>query len=178
MHLFVSAFLMCGLMTLQTKAAPGDLDPAFGSGGIVVTPITDAANLYDEPNAIQVQPDGKIVVCGMVIYSDEETSYPFYSFLVRYNPTGTLDTSFGTNGKIVGAAYVGQNIALQPDGKIIAVGYGGMPSFAVSRFNPDGTPDSSFDQDGIVFIRLGAVEVLTMSLCSRTVRLLSADTHM
>jgi len=60
--------------------------------------------------------DGKIVVCGIVYYSDEETGYPVSFFLARYNPTGTLDTSFSANGKVIaplggsrGGVYVGQN---------------------------------------------------------------------
>jgi len=37
--ILVAAFLLCVSMTLQTSAAPGDLDPSFGSGGKVVTSI-------------------------------------------------------------------------------------------------------------------------------------------
>ena len=143
-----------------SPAAPGDIDPTFGNGGIVVTPITDAANLYDEPNSMLVQPDGKIVVCGQVNYSDDETGYPVSFFLARYNPTGTLDISFGANGKVIapiggsgGGVYVGQNIALQPDGKILAVGhifFPGGSSFAVNRYNPDGSLDASFGTGGTV----------------------------
>jgi len=80
--------------------AAGDLDPTFGNGGVVITPITNSATLYDEPKSMLVQPDGKIVVCGMIHYSDDETSYPVSFFLARYHPTGALDPSFGNNGVI------------------------------------------------------------------------------
>ena len=146
--------LFCGLSAL-TLAALGDLDSTFGNGGIVITPITDAPNLFELPRAMQVQPDGKIIVCGYVNYSDGETGYPVSTFLVRYNPNGTLDASFGAGGKVVvsGRSHVGFNMALQPDGKIIAVGHT-FPwplSYAVYRFNPDGTPDVSFGAGGAVF---------------------------
>lgn len=155
--------MLFALLLLSTSAAraqnPGDLDSTFGNAGIVVTPITDGANLYEEPTSMLVQPDGKIVVCGMVEYSDEETGYPVSFFLARYNPAGTLDASFGTDGKVIapfggssGGVYTGQSIALQGDGKIIAVGYwfGRSSAFAVNRYNPDGTVDISFGTGGTV----------------------------
>jgi uncharacterized delta-60 repeat protein len=155
----LGTFLFMVWLPVSVQSAPGDLDLSFGNGGTVVTPITDAANLYDEPNSMRVQPDGKIVVCGQIIYSDDKSGYPVSFFLARYNPNGTLDASFGTNGKVVapiggsgGGVYVGHNIALQPDGKIIAVGYswGVGASFAVFRYNPDGTLDGSFGTGGRV----------------------------
>ena len=108
------------------KAAPGDLDSTFGSGGIVLTSITNAP-YYDFPRSIQVQPDGKIVVCGEISEVDSDSNdFTVSFFLARYHPNGTLDNSFGTNGRIVapinsGDELVGEEIALQPDGKIIAV---------------------------------------------------------
>jgi uncharacterized delta-60 repeat protein len=155
----METLLLMVWLPVAVQSAPGDLDLSFGNGGIVITPITDAANLYDEPNSMLVQPDGKIVVCGQVIYSDDKSGYPVSFFLARYDPNGTLDASFGTNGKVVapiggsgGGVYVGQNIALQPDGKIVAVGHswGLGSSFAVFRYNPDGTLDASFGTGGRV----------------------------
>ncbi len=138
-----------------TLAAPGDLDSTFGNGGIVITPITDAPNLFEFPHSIQAQPDGKIVVCGVVNYIEGGFGGPVSTILARYNPNGTLDASFGAGGKVVfsGNSHVGFNMALQPDGKIIAVGHTitGNLSFAVYRFNPDGTPDVSFGAGGAVF---------------------------
>lgn len=55
-----------------------------------------------------------------------------------------------------------QDIALQPDGKIVAAGYNGpaFPTinydFAVARFNSDGTPDNSFDTDGKTTTAIGS----------------------
>ncbi len=149
------------------KAAPGDLDLSFGSGGIVVTPIINAP-YFAETTSMQVQPDGKIVVGGRIKGDDPDGNpYTVSFFLARYHPNGTLDASFGTNGKIVaptslfgnpGDGLVGEDIALQSDGKILAVGIavgifnGG---FAVNRYNSDGTLDASFGTGGRVITPVG-----------------------
>jgi uncharacterized delta-60 repeat protein len=146
-----------------TTAAPGDLDLSFGSGGIVVTSIGDQF-YYDAAQTVLVQPDGKIVVCGQISDTDNNGDRAF--FLTRYHPTGTLDASFGTNGKIIGpinsGAIVGLDIALQPDGKIVAVGYDYPASgFAIHRYNANGTLDASFGTGGVVITPVGAVAIAT-----------------
>src|SRR5689334_3685369 len=122
-------FLAVGLfltLPLLASAMPGDLDPTFGSDGIVITPITKYP-YYDSPSAMLVQPDGKIVVSGLILTDDPWDTGIYRSFfLARYESTGSLDTSFGSNGKIIGALNTdtetaGQEIVLQPDGRIIAI---------------------------------------------------------
>src|SRR5689334_18542094 len=129
------------LVKAQAAAAstPGSLDPAFGNGGIALTPgggVTDAIR----------QSNGDIVV---------STG----SGVARFLPTGKLDTTFGTGGT-ASAGFTGgeggTGVALQPDGKIIWVGSQGNPSFppggtfsfAVARFNANGTLDTSFGTGG------------------------------
>ena len=60
---------------------------------------------------------------------------------------GDLDTSFGVGGKVI-TDFVGEEyataVALQPDGKIVAVGLANDPSigsagFALARYQPNGT---------------------------------------
>ncbi len=144
-------------LTASVSAAPGDLDLSFGGGGIIVTSIGD--QFYsDEPRTVLVQPDGKIVVCGQIADTDNNGDRAF--FLARYHPTGALDASFGTNGKIIGLVssgeMVGNDIALQPDGKIIAVGYDfSSYGFAVHRYNANGTLDTSFGAGGVVITPIG-----------------------
>lgn len=132
-------------LSASVSAAPGDLDLSFGSGGIVLTDFGGPA-YYDVARTGKVQPDGKIVVCGQFNFYDSGESG---LFLARYHPTGALDDSFGTNGKIISpinqSIVVGCDIALQPDGKIIAVGNG----FG-SRYNANGTLDASFGAGGVV----------------------------
>lgn len=129
----------------------GTLDPTFGKGGKV---RTDFPGLAAVPSSVVIQPDGKIVVAG--------GAFPLFTFLgdfkvVRYNPNGRLDTSFGDGG-IVTSSFPGQGsyanaVALQSDGKIIAAGTdfvnfssedNSNTDFAVARYNSDGTPDTSF----------------------------------
>ncbi|MFC6663578.1 delta-60 repeat domain-containing protein [Deinococcus multiflagellatus] len=44
--------------------ADGTLDPTFGSGGKVITSVGGSTDSMDYANALQVQPDGKLVVAG------------------------------------------------------------------------------------------------------------------
>ena len=149
---FVSAFFYVffgiGGLSVRTLAAPGDLDPTFGGGdGMVVSDVGTEDRAY----AMILQPDGKIVVAGR---SREGRSFPDYE-LVRYNPDGSFDTTFGTGGKVrtfvPTLAIWGEfwALALQPDGKIIAVGSvrsssGALAATAVFRYHTNGSLDTTF----------------------------------
>ncbi|MDQ3041333.1 MAG: FG-GAP-like repeat-containing protein [Acidobacteriota bacterium] len=143
-------------LVLIASAAPGDLDPTWGNGGIVVTRMGD--QLQENPSHLRTQPDGKVIVSGSAHSGGGITM----SFIARYNGDGTLDTTFGTDGKIL--APVGGDeyyfvSALQPDGKIVAAGYktvDGNRDFAVARYNPDGTLDTAFGTNGKVFTPVGS----------------------
>lgn len=78
--LILSAILTFSLfyfLSVRTQAAPGDLDPAFGIGGKVLT----QSSYNDKVYALATQPDGKIVVAGKV--SD---GYSGGIGLTRYEP--------------------------------------------------------------------------------------------
>ncbi len=157
MHFLIAVITISGLFLLAMpspiEAAPGELDPTFGSGGKVITPFgTDGAAL-----AVAVQSDGKIVAVGPS--NSGTTSAPNYDFaLVRYNTDGSLDSSFGTGGKVAtdlgGIREVAWGVALQPDGKIVVAGESGssitIKDFALARYNTNGTLDSSFGTGGKV----------------------------
>jgi uncharacterized delta-60 repeat protein len=134
----------------------GTLDNTFGSRGRV---RTDFPGLAAVPSSVVIQPDGKIVVAG--------GAFPLFTFagnfeVVRYNPNGSLDTSFGNGGIVTTTFPEGSyafDVALQPDGKIVAAGtifvdfIPGEPSntdFALARYNQDGTPDATFGNGGQV----------------------------
>ena len=74
--------------------------------------------------------------------------------LARYNPNGSLDTSFSGDGKQTtdfGGLRRGERRGLQADGKIVAVGGSSAEEFgdfALARYNPDGSLDPSFSGDG------------------------------
>lgn len=120
----------------------GSLDSSFDGDGKATISFAEFDYAYD----VAVQPDGKIVVSG---------SSDYKSFaLARLNPDGSLDSGFGTGGKVTSdfdGFYGASAIALQPDGKIVAVGStraSTYQDFALARYNPDGSPDASFDGDG------------------------------
>jgi uncharacterized delta-60 repeat protein len=124
----------------------GTLDPTFGSGGKV---ITDLAGDDDRIWTLAVQPDGKIVAAG-------EWGEPFDNDfgIVRYNTNGSLDTSFGENGKVhVDLLVRPKEIVIQDDGKIVIAGEG--LQLTVVRLNIDGSLDETFDGDGISVVNIG-----------------------
>jgi len=134
--------------------ADGDLDPSFGTGGIV---LTDFNNSTDLASAVALQPDGKMVVVGSTYTNNNSSGKDFA--LARYNPDGALDTSFGNNGKVTtdfpNRAAAISAVVVQPDGKIVVAG-GVYPlfvfagDFTIARYNPDGSLDTSFGAGGIV----------------------------
>ncbi|MFO1485837.1 MAG: Ig-like domain-containing protein [Verrucomicrobiaceae bacterium] len=130
-------------LTARLLAAPGDLDPTFGSGGIVTASIGTG---NDVATSMVVQPDGKIVVAGHTLNGG---NYDFA--LARFNSDGTLDTTFNGTGRVLtdfnNSTDYGRGVALQSDGKIVVVGVSGS-AVAVARYNSDGTPDTSFGPAG------------------------------
>ncbi len=89
----ISAISLFFALSASISAAPGDLDLTFGSGGIVIT-IGSDPNHVNTASAMAIQADGKIVVVG-----DATLGTPAWDFaVVRYNPDGSLDSSFGGTG--------------------------------------------------------------------------------
>jgi uncharacterized delta-60 repeat protein len=138
------------------EATPGTLDTSFGTNGITTTPLSSGAYSVSA-SAMVLQSDGKIVVVGTVRHN--ANPYISYWVLARYKTDGSLDSNFGGNGngtintKIGYYAYYNgpisqaNGIAVQPDGKIVVVGYAyvnGSYRIAVARYLPSGTPDASF----------------------------------
>ena len=123
----------------------GDRDPAFGSDGIVTTRFGDES----AAQALAIQPDGRIVVAG--IASHPERGWDFA--LARYNPNGSLDTTFSGDGRLTtdfdGGTDAAHALALQPDGRIV-LGGESEGDFAAARYEPGGQLDSSFGGDGLV----------------------------
>ncbi|XIE80567.1 calcium-binding protein [Streptomyces sp. SBR177] len=129
----------------------GSLDPAFGGDGIVTSAFDSGAG--QSANGVAVQPDGKIVVAGTTEIPEEGGGCCFFS-VARYNPDGSLDGGFGNGGLVrvdeFGGSADGSDVALLPDGRIVAAGKGGGGGFALVRLNPDGSLDPSLGGDGAV----------------------------
>src|SRR5438552_6916960 len=136
------------------QAAAGDLDPTFGSGGMVTNDINRSTDIA---NAVAIQADGRLIVVGQTYKNNDYSDEDFV--VARYNTDGTLDTTFGRSGRVrtdfPGLAAVPSSVVIQPDGKIVVAG-GAFPlftflgDFKVVRYNPDGSLDSSFGEGGIV----------------------------
>src|SRR5262249_2754285 len=72
--------------------ADGSLDPTFGAAGKVTTLFGSSDDFI---SALVLQPDGKIVAAG---FTNNGTNDDFA--LARYNTDGSLDSTFGTGGKV------------------------------------------------------------------------------
>jgi uncharacterized delta-60 repeat protein len=129
----------------------GSLDSSFDGDGIVVT---DFSGGVDSALAIAIQSDDRIVVGGISGAFAETPG----GALARYNSDGSLDASFGVGGRVTSSSSGFLiDLAIQSDGKIVAVGFVGA-DFAVARYNGDGSLDDSFDGDGQLTTDFGGAE--------------------
>ncbi len=161
-----------GHFSLVRYNPDGSLDLSFGGGdGIVVT--ENLGTGWVTANAVAIQADGKIVVAGMSDYN----LYDFpYLTVIRYNPDGSLDTSFGGDGIGENSVFMrfqeAYSVAIQTNGKIVAAGYyysaGNGADFAIARYNADGTLDTTFSGDGIVNTRIGPFTDMAKSVAIQT----------
>jgi uncharacterized delta-60 repeat protein len=125
----------------------GRLDPAFGTGGEVLTDNLAGAAF------LAIAPDGEITVGG-----DRRGGQGAVGFVVRYTSDGRLE--FGP----VDVSLAGVNgMQLQADGKLLLVGPlpGDTvpPAFALTRLDHDGSVDTSFGTNGIAATQIGAATV-------------------
>lgn len=147
----IGAFVVLLASPAAGFAAAGDLDPTFGAGGIVITDLGGAEGGGPVAPSLALQPDGRILLAGT---SDRGGDSDFA--IVRYEPDGGLDLSFGDAGSVVldlGQEDLANSVAVQDDGKILvagSTGSGPVTDFAVVRLMPDGSRDSSFGSGGIV----------------------------
>jgi uncharacterized delta-60 repeat protein len=132
------------LESLEPREVPaivGALDPSFGTAGKI--------NVAGVPYfGVALQTDGKVVAVG---------SQGGDFLVARFNPDGSLDTAFNGGGTkkidFGGATDTGNDVAIQPDGKIVVVGSTDAVAangldFAVARLNADGTLDTTFNTTG------------------------------
>jgi uncharacterized delta-60 repeat protein len=148
------------LAVLEDRLAPaGALDHTFNVTGQAVVPFTAAGG--GQPAAVAVQPDGKIVVAGSAAGAAGNSDMA----VLRLNPDGTLDPSFGQGGKVVvpigagGPSNAATLVKVQGDGKILLAGTaslgGPAAGFAFARLNPNGTPDAGFGTGGVTTESVG-----------------------
>jgi uncharacterized delta-60 repeat protein len=142
--------------------ADGSLDPTFDEDG----KATAAFGTCDAwAFGLGVLPDGKIVLGGASYgrLAGDECGTEIDFALARFNRDGSLDPSFGGDGKVTtdfGASGDGSTeemlgLAVGPQGTITAVGGVSAGDFGLARYKPDGTLDNSFDEDGRVVTDFG-----------------------
>jgi uncharacterized delta-60 repeat protein len=141
--------------------ADGKPDSSFGQNGKIAIP-------GGQTSFGALQSDGKIVIAG---YTYDFAGYKKF-LLLRIHSNGSLDNSFGGTGKVSPPLSSNHDeatsVAIQADGKIVAVGYSSsscsnicngmqfcVPLFTIVRYHSNGTPDASFGQNGIIAMGVG-----------------------
>jgi uncharacterized delta-60 repeat protein len=138
------------VLSMRLLGQPGDLDPAFGTDGILVEPVGFD---NDFAWAVAIQSDSKIVVAGTTVSSGTQQVA-----VLRLDPDGTPDRTFGGgDGKVatsVGSGpAVARAVAIQSDSKIVIAGRAQVESsrdFLVLRYLSNGQLDPGFGDSGIV----------------------------
>ncbi len=135
----------------------GSLDPSFGSGGKVTTPIGAGTDSIQN-QSLAIDSNGRIVASG---YALSGSGWDFG--LARYSPDGQLDPSFGSFGTVTTAIGPGNDLAeslvLDEAGRMLVGGSsvsGGRQNFALARYEADGSLDASFGSNGRVSLAVGA----------------------
>jgi uncharacterized delta-60 repeat protein len=131
-----------GVFALAGYLSNGFVDASFGTNGKVITDFGS----YDEALSVAIKPDGKIIVAGLTYVNG------FNFALAGYLSNGSLDASFGLNGKVItdfgGTVDVAISVAINPNGKIIVAGYTNSVNdsndFALACYNSNGSLDASF----------------------------------
>lgn len=134
---------------------PDARDTTFANGGRFLRSATDTS----EGLGVALDVDGDIIAVGR--QADQ-------ALVMRFAPDGTPRTTFGTSGSVLtggnGSKDELHRVAIQPNGKIVAVGThripGGDTDGLVVRLLPDGTLDPSFGTGGVVHIDVSAHDEL------------------
>lgn len=136
--------LYAGDFVTRRFRADGTYDTAFGVDGKVVTNFGGGAQGI---NDLVIGPDGTTYALGYGAsrYGDEDNRY--YAVVLKMRPDGSLDPSYGIEGRALAYVYSGYSVAnmggfaLQPDGGTVVAGYAydrGMPRCAVTGLDPQG----------------------------------------
>jgi uncharacterized delta-60 repeat protein len=117
---------------------PSPFDSSFGSDGVVSNLLPSSTG---KAQSAAIQSDNKILISA----SGGDTDY-----LLRLNPNGSLDTSFGSGGIVETPVY--GPLALEPNGDIILAGLADPAdknsNYIVTRYHPDGSLNTDFADAG------------------------------
>jgi uncharacterized delta-60 repeat protein len=154
---FASALAIVALAATASSAQAdgGQLDPSWGTGGIVTTsfPAADAFG------------DGVIARGNQVVVAGAACGAACDFALAEYNRNGSLDQGFGTGGRVTTNITLDDQATSIADqgGKIVVAGFTSPDlvndDFAVARYNKDGSLDQSFGNDGKVTTDFGGDDI-------------------
>ncbi|XYH98308.1 hypothetical protein ACMHYB_00635 [Sorangium sp. So ce1128] len=137
-----------GRLLIARATADGALDTSFASPRGYRTVSLGPSSVAE---AVAIDRRGRLVVAGS---AEREGQHDM--FVVRLQPSGALDGSFGRLGVIVagdpGIDERAVAVALSPDGGVVVAGHAGPEGardFQVRRFRADGSPDPAFGEAGV-----------------------------
>lgn len=147
-------------ITLAMYLADGTPDVNFGERGVLVFPAEFSTGYV---HSLAVQPDGKLVVGGMLTIRKEHREQAIarsvpsdYLLVARVSADGLIDKGFGSNGVVITDVGGGEirltSLTFQRDGKIVVSGTrkkGTESTLVLSRYCPDGVLDKDFGKDGL-----------------------------
>jgi uncharacterized delta-60 repeat protein len=161
----VNGFLLAfGLVRFE---ASGAIDPSFGVNGVVQGKFGGDVGSIE---GVVEQPDGRLVAAGYLQGADGKCDM----VIVRFDPTGALDPTFGTNGMLridffaAGQDDIGLELVQQADGKLVVAGRAldasGVRRLALLRLTSDGALDATFGDAGRVALDVPDVARADVSL--------------
>ncbi len=142
-------------MVLWRYNADGMPDGGFGNGGVIVAGGATGEKCDEEGYSVTTDLQGRILVTGRSRNASSNDEMVIW----RYNPDGTPDSGFGSNGILVngnaanGDGSVGKSITIDSQGRILVTGSsfnGSNSDMVLWRYNPDGTLDTTFGNGGMV----------------------------
>lgn len=161
-QIFSSIIILCAAAAAFAQSPLVDL--TFNGTGRQVINFTFNTDTVSD---VLFQADGKIILAGTANKDHFNQSSTTYFSLARLNTDGTLDTTFGTNGKVsvdvdsLAHQDIVYSAAIQPDDKIVMTGFvqitiGSALRAVVMRFNADGSVDNTFGTNGRVVLPFGS----------------------
>ena len=146
----------------------GLLDNTFDSDGLVMTDFD--SSIGGLANDLSIQPDDKVVAAGQCF----PPSGGVIPALARYNPNGSLDTSFDSDGRVTmpnSVQFEPLALDLQSDGKMVIAGRNFVTfgsAVALARFNSDGSIDATFGSGGLVSTPIGTAQSAASAVAIQT----------
>jgi uncharacterized delta-60 repeat protein len=130
----------------------------------------DSGSPFDEARSAAIDSAGRIVVAGRRAVGHGGGRYTSAVGLARYDPTGTLDLSFGTGGMVTTGLWAegaeANSMALDSGGRMVVVASrdpGNRPVWGLARYNPGGTLDTSFSENGRATTHFGEARAVPYS---------------